>query len=324
MEPQQIFLPHEKQIAEYLKTIEHLKKQTKDTPLFAQEIAKMEKKLDELRKEVYTSLSPWDRVLICRHPARPHSVDYIKNISDSFFELHGDRTFSDDPSVVGGLIKIDGIPFMLVGQEKGADTEDRIKRNFGMVSPEGFRKALRLMKVAAQMGIPVLSLLDTTGAYSGLEAEERGQGCIIAENLCQMFQIETPIIVVVIGEGCSGGALGMGVGDSVAMLEHSYYSVISPEGCASILWKDSQKKQLAATALKLHAEDLLPYGIVDLVLKEPLGGAQYAPTQVYTEVKRHVLDTWNALKNIPLPILLEQRQMKFRKLGVFLQALERE
>ncbi len=317
MEPQHTYLPHEKQIAEYVKTIEHLKRQTKESPLFIQEIKKMESKLDGLREQVYASLTPWDRVLICRHPKRPHSIDYITNICQNFFELHGDRAVADDASVVGGLCTIEGEPFMVIGQEKGNDTDDRIKRNFGMLNPEGFRKALRLMKMAAQMGIPVLSLIDTPGAYPGLEAEQRGQGWAIAENILQMFQIETPIIVLVIGEGCSGGALGMAIGDEIGMLEHSYYSVISPEGCASILWKDTNKKQQAAETLKMHVEDLAQFNIVDSVIKEPLGGAHYKPQEVYNDVTRFVVDTWKALKNIPIPLLLEQRQQKFRSIGEF-------
>ena len=315
MDPGSFYLPHEKQIQEYTKSIEHLKKQMIGNPLFSKEIAKLEQKLQTLRKEVYEKLSPWDRVLICRHPKRPHTIDYINAICSDFLELHGDRTFGDDRSVIGGLCRIDDMQFVVIGQEKGATTEDRVMRNFGMVSPEGFRKALRLMQLAEKLKIPVVSFLDTPGAYPGLEAEQRGQGAVIANNIQKMFFIKTPIFVLIIGEGCSGGALGMGVGDLVAMLEHSYYSVISPEGCASILWKDASKKQQAAEALKLHAENLLPFHIVDEVIKEPLGGAHYDPEGMYQTVKQFILEKAHALKHIPIELLLEQRFEKFRNLG---------
>ena len=298
-----LYLPHEKEIQEYAKTIEHLKEQSSGNPLFATEVRRLEQKFEALKKKVYSSLTPWDRVLICRHPKRPHSVDYIKGITTEFFELHGDRTFGDDRAVIGGLARIDGHPFVIIGQEKGANTDERVERNFGMLSPEGFRKALRLMRLAEQLRIPVLSFLDTPGAYPGLEAEQRGQGWVIAESIQKMFSIKTPIIVLVIGEGCSGGALGMGIGDVVAMLEHAYYSVISPEGCASILWKDAGKKEVAANALKLNAEDLLSLHIVSEVIPEPLGGAHYDPDLMYQRVKEFVLTKAAALQHIPNPCL---------------------
>lgn len=310
-------LPHEKQIQEYIKTIEHLKKQNQDNPLFNNEIRKLEQKLEKLKQKVYSELTPWQRVLICRHPSRPHTVDYIKNICESFQELYGDRLFHDDHSIVGGLAKIGGIKCVIIGQEKGNDTESRVYRNFGMLNPEGFRKALRLMKLAEKFKLPIVSLLDTPGAYPGLEAEERGQGWAIADNLRQMARITTPIIVIVIGEGCSGGALGMGIGDTVAMLEHSYYSVISPEGCASILWKDPAKNIDAATALKLNSEDLLQFGIIDAIINEPLGGAHHNPQITYDNVKRFILEQWEVLKRMHPQLLIEQRYLKFRKMGQF-------
>lgn len=319
---QHIYLPHEKQIAEHLKTIDHLKRQTKDSPLFASEVKKMEDKLEILKKQVYSNLSPWDRVLICRHQKRPHAIDYINNITSEFLELHGDRAVADDAALIGGIGKIDDMPVMLIGQEKGRDTEERMKRNFGMLNPEGFRKAIRLMKIAAQLGIPVVSFLDTPGAYPGLEAEQRGQGWVIAENLLQMFTIQTPIVVLVIGEGCSGGALGMGVGDVVGVLEHAYYSVISPEGCASILWKDANKKQEAAATLKIHAEHLLPLSVIDVVLPEPLGGAHYNPQKMYDDVKSFIKEQVAVLQRISPELLLEQRQEKFKNMGSYIEKVE--
>jgi len=310
-----LYLPHEKEIQEYTKTIEHLKQQSSGNPLFASELRRLEQKLEVLKKKVYSELTPWDRVLICRHPKRPHSIDYIKAITTEFVELHGDRTFGDDRAVIGGLARIDGHPFIIIGQEKGSNTDERVASNFGMLSPEGFRKALRLMRLAEQLRIPVISLLDTPGAYPGLEAEQRGQGWIIAEAIQKMFSIKTPIIVLIIGEGCSGGALGIGVGDVVAMLEHAYYSVISPEGCASILWKDAGKKETAANALKMNAEDLLRLKIVSEVIPEPQGGAHYNPDLMYQRVKEFLLTRAAALSHIPLPMLLEQRFLKFRSLG---------
>ncbi|HRD55273.1 MAG TPA: acetyl-CoA carboxylase carboxyltransferase subunit alpha [Parachlamydiaceae bacterium] len=310
-------LPHEKQIYEYVKAIDHLKKQNQDNPLFNNEIKKLEKKLEELKKGIYSELTPWQRVMICRHPARPHTIDYIKNICHNFHELAGDRSFADDQSLIGGLAKIGDMNCVVIGQEKGHDTESRVHRNFGMLSPEGFRKALRLMKLAEKFNLPIVSFLDTPGAYPGLEAEERGQGWVIANNLREMSRIKTPIIVVVIGEGCSGGALGMGVGDVVGMLEHAYYSVISPEGCASILWKDAAKNTEAAKSLKLNSEDLLELEIIDVIIDEPLGGAHHDPGKTYAHVKKFILEQWQTFKNIPREVLIEQRYLKFRKMGKF-------
>jgi acetyl-CoA carboxylase carboxyl transferase subunit alpha len=309
------YLPHEKQIAEFSKTIENLKKQMGSEALFQKEVFRLEQRIESLKKKVYSELTPWDRVLISRHPKRPHSRDYIREISTEFFELHGDRTFGDDGAMIGGLGKIDGASVMLLGQEKGSTTEERVACNFGMVSPEGFRKALRLMKLAERMKIPVITFLDTPGAYPGLEAEQRGQGWVIAENLQKMFSIATPMIVIILGEGCSGGALGMGVGDSIAMLEHAYYSVISPEGCASILWKDAAKKQEAAKSLKLNAEHMLALGIVDEVLKEPEGGAHYDPPYMFKKVKEHILEKIQILKEKPLDVLLQDRYTRFREIA---------
>ncbi len=312
-------LPHEKQIQEYIKTIEHLKKQSQDNPIFKAEIRKLEQKLDKLKQKVYSELTPWQRIMICRHPARPHTIDFIHHICENFTELAGDRCYGDDHSIVGGLAKIGGMKCVIMGQEKGNDTESRVYRNFGMPNPEGFRKALRLMRLAEKFRLPIISLLDTPGANPILEAEERGQGWAIAHNLREMAHMTTPIIIIVIGESCSGGALGMGIGDVIAMLEHAYYSVISPEGCASILWKNASKKEEAAAALKLTAENLLELKIIDAIISEPLGGAHHDPEVAYHNVKRFILEQWEILKRIPYPLLVEQRYLKFRQIGQFLE-----
>lgn len=311
-------LPHEKQIQEYEETIAKFKEQHKSNPLLSEaELIKLQKKLDHLKRQVYTNLSPWERVGICRHPQRPKAIDYIKNLCEEFTELSGDRLFRDDPAIICGLAKIGGVKFMVIAQEKGCDTESRLKRNFGMPHPEGYRKAMRCMRLAAKFNLPILSLVDTPGAYPGLTAEERGQGWAIANNLWEMARLPTPVLILLIGEGCSGGALGIGIGDNVAMLQHAYYSVISPEGCASILWKDAGKNSTAARALKMHAEDLLEMEIIDEIIEEPLGGAHHDPAAVYEGVKKYVLDQWNVLKAIPIDILLEERYQKFRKMGKF-------
>lgn len=311
-------LPHEKQILEYEKTITQLKEQNKDKGLLSdEEIAKLEKKLDLLRNKVYSQLTPWERVSISRHPSRPRSIDYMRHICEDFTEIFGDRLFRDDPSIIAGFAKIGGVKFMVIGQEKGCNTETRLHRNFGMPHPEGYRKALRCMRLAAKFKLPVLTLLDTPGAYPGLAAEERGQGWAIAQNLLEMARLPTPIIVILIGEGCSGGALGMGVGDVVAMLEHSYYSVISPEGCASILYKDAGKNEVAAQSLKMHVEDLLQLNIVDAMIEEPLGGAHHNPSEVYSRVRQYIVDQWNVLKTVAPDVLIEQRYQKFRRIGKF-------
>jgi acetyl-CoA carboxylase carboxyl transferase subunit alpha len=308
-------LPHEKPIYEYLKTIEHLKKQSENNPLFKSEVRKLEQKLEVLKEQVYSQLTPWQRVMICRHPNRPHALDYIKGMSEQFTELCGDRTYGDDHSIVGGIATIGGVKFVVIGQEKGNDTESRIYHNFGSVNPEGFRKALRLMQMAEKFNLPILSLVDTSGAYPGLGAEQRGQGWAIATNLREMARIATPIIVIIIGEGCSGGALGIAVGDVIGMLEHAYYTVISPEGCASILWKDSGKSVEAASALKINAENLMELNIIDAIIKEPLGGAHHAPAQAIESVKQFTLENWQVLKRIPPELILEQRYLKFRAMG---------
>jgi len=312
-------LPHEKQIFEYEKTLSEIKKQKENNNNIwnNEDIVRLEKKLDTLKNKVYSNLTPWERVTICRHPKRPHTSDYLKHLCESFEEIHGDRSFSDDPAIITGFGKINSKKFAFLGLEKGKDTESRLFRNFGMAHPEGYKKALRCMKLAEKFSLPVVSFIDTQGAYPGLSAEERGQGWAIAKNLLEMAALKTPIIVVLIGEGCSGGALGIGVGDVIGMLEHAYYSVISPEGCAAILWKDASMNAEAASALKMQAEDLLKLNIIDAIIKEPLGGAHLDPAFVYQNVRHFILEQWELLKTVAPQDLIEKRYQKFRIMGKF-------
>ncbi len=311
-------LSHEKEIYEYEQTLLKLKENNQNNPIWSDaEIRKLEKKLSILKDKVYSGLTSWQRVEICRHPDRPRAIDYIQNICDSFIEIFGDRLYGDDRAMITGFGKIQGEKFVILAQEKGCNTESRVYRNFGMPYPEGYRKALRAMQIAEKFHLPVLSLIDTPGAYPALAAEERGQGWAIAKNLFTMSRLQTPIIVVLIGEGCSGGAIGIGIGDAVAMLEHAYYSVISPEGCASILWKDTKKKEDAAEVLKIHAEDLLSLGVIDDMIQEPQGGAHLDPTKVYINLQEYLLKKLSDLKNIPIASLLEIRYKKFRRMGMF-------
>lgn len=311
-------LPHEKQICEYEETIKQLKKQNSDGEVWSkEEIDSLEEKLRLLKEKVYSELTPWQRVAICRHPQRPQSSDYIKYLCSEFEEIFGDRTFRDDPAVITGFGKIDDNKFAIIGLEKGRDTDSRLKRNFGMAHPEGYRKALKCMHLAEKFYLPLICLVDTPGAYPGLSAEERGQGWAIARNLWEMASLKTPIIVVLIGEGCSGGALGIGVGDVIGMLEHAYYSVISPEGCASILWKDASKNAKAAATLKMQSEDLLRVNIIDEIIKEPLGGAHLDPKVAYENVKKFILERRAILKSVSFDELLKRRYKKFREMGKF-------
>lgn len=310
-------LAHEKQILEYEETIAKLKNSGEAQLWTQEEIQKLEEKLEALKTKVYQELSPWERVAISRHPSRPKSVDYIKALVKDFVEISGDRLFRDDKAIIAGFGMIGEMKCMVVAQEKGCDTASRLERNFGMPHPEGYRKAMRAMRLAAKFHLPIVCLLDTPGAYPGLSAEERGQGWAIANNLLEMSRLPTPIIIVVIGEGCSGGALGMGVGDEIGMLEHAYYSVISPEGCASILWKDSSKNARAAECLKMHVEDLLEFGIVDAKIEEPRGGAHTDPAATFAKTEEFILNAYQRLQPIPIPTLLEERYQKFRKMGKF-------
>ena len=275
-------------------------------------------KLETAMKSIYGNLTPWQKVQLSRHPSRPYALDYINALSgNSFLELHGDRNFADDKAMVGGLGKIDNQTFMFIGTQKGYNTKTRQYRNFGMSKPEGYRKALRLMKMAEKFGIPIISLIDTPGAYPGLGAEERGQGQAIANNIYQMLSIKTPIIVTIIGEGASGGALGIGVGDLIYMLENTWYSVISPESCSSILWRSWEHKETAAKALKLTAEDMLKSKLIDKIIKEPLGGAHFDRNNVFLTVKKQMIDAFRTLDKMDSDQLIEARRAKFSNMGIF-------
>tara|TARA_B100001093_G_scaffold451079_1_gene458260 strand:+ start:1218 stop:2171 length:954 start_codon:yes stop_codon:yes gene_type:complete len=281
-------------------------------------VSEIEKKLTVLRKEVYNNLSAWQRVQISRHPERPYTMNYIEALTEGcFLELHGDRNIKDDKAMVGGWGKIDGNSMMIIGQQKGKNTKLRQYRNFGMANPEGYRKALRLMKMAEKFNRPVITLIDTPGAYPGLEAEERGQGEAIARNLIEMCQLKVPIICIIIGEGASGGALGIGVGDKIYMLENTWYSVISPESCSSILWRSWDFKKEAAEALKLTSSDMMKNKLIDTVIKEPLGGAHYNPEEMYKSVKKAIIKEIKILSKISPEKRINERIEKFCSMGIF-------
>ncbi len=278
----------------------------------------IEKKLVDAKKEIYKNLTPWQRVQMSRHPNRPYTLDYINALcGDSFLELHGDRNVKDDKAMIGGLGKIGDQSFMFIGQQKGYNTKTRQYRNFGMSNPEGYRKALRLMKSAEKFGIPVVTLIDTPGAYPGLEAEERGQGEAIARNILEMTRLKVPIITLIIGEGASGGALGIGVGDTVLMLENTWYSVISPESCSSILWRSWEYKEQAAEALKLTATDMKKLKLVDQIIKEPLGGAHTDREKTFLTVRDAIVKAYDQFKNLSPKELVNQRMDKYFQMGVY-------
>ncbi len=278
----------------------------------------IEEKLKAKQIEIYKNLTPWQRVQLSRHPNRPYTLDYIRAIcGDTFLELHGDRNFKDDKAMVGGLGKIGNQSYMFIGQQKGFNTKTRQFRNFGMASPEGYRKALRLMKSAEKFGLPVVTLIDTPGAYPGLEAEERGQGEAIARNIFEMTRLKVPIIVVIIGEGASGGALGIGVGDRVLMMENTWYSVISPESCSSILWRSWEYKEQAASALKLTANDMKSINLVDQIIKEPLGGAHKNREEAFKSVSKAIVKSFQELRALTSEKLIETRMEKYAQMGVF-------
>lgn len=278
----------------------------------------IEKKLAETKKDIYKNLTAWQRVQLSRHPNRPYTLDHIKALcGDSFLELHGDRNVKDDKAMIGGLGKIGDQTYMFIGQQKGYNTKTRQYRNFGMSNPEGYRKALRLMKSAEKFGIPVVTLIDTPGAYPGLEAEERGQGEAIARNILEMSRLKVPIITIIIGEGASGGALGIGVGDKVMMLENTWYSVISPESCSSILWRSWEYKEQAAEALKLTAKDMKRMKLVDQIIKEPLGGAHTDREKTFLAVRDAIVKSYDELKNLSPKELVKQRMAKYDEMGVY-------
>jgi len=281
-------------------------------------VTELEKKIKNKRKEIYENLTPWQKVQMSRHPQRPYTLDYINKLTKGdFVELHGDRGVKDDKAMVGGWGTIDGETVMFIGQQKGRNTKQRQYRNFGMANPEGYRKALRLMKMAEKFGKPVVSLIDTPGAFPGLEAEERGQGEAIARNLIEMTKLKVPIICVIIGEGASGGALGIGIGDRVLMMENSWYSVISPENCSTILWRSWEFKEKAATALKLTSDDMMKNKLIDGVIKEPLGGAHTFPEQAFKNVKKAIKENIAQCKSLTANKLVKTRMDKFSNMGVY-------
>ena len=288
-----------------------------DDAAHRREIEKVREKLDKVSREIYSSLTPWQKTLVARHPARPYPLDYIQALITDFTELHGDRTFSDDPAIVAGFGEFRGRPVALVGHQKGRDTKEKIRRNFGMPRPDGFRKALRVMRLAEKFGRPILSFIDTAGAYPGIDAEERGQAEAIAVNLREMARFHVPIIVAVTGEGGSGGALALGIGDRILMMEHSIYSVISPEGCAAILWKDAARKKDAAEALKLTASDLKEFRVVDEIVPEPPGGAHADPAGAAAAVGEAVERNLREIADLTPEERRERRYRRFRALGQF-------
>jgi acetyl-CoA carboxylase carboxyl transferase subunit alpha len=281
------------------------------------ELKKLESKLAQIKKEIYENLTPWQRVQLARHPKRPYTLDYIDMMMTDFIEIHGDRHFADDKALIGGLGTLNGEMVMVLGHQKGRDTKENLVRNFGSAHPEGYRKAMRLMNMAEKFLLPVVAFIDTPGAYPGIGAEERGQAEAITYNLREMATLQTPILVFVIGEGGSGGALGIGIGDKVYVLENAYYSVISPEGCAAILWKERGRSPDAAKSLKLTAKDLLEMGIIDGIIKEPLGGAHRNPQEVASNIKSTIKKDLDILKKLPKTKLVEMRYNKFRSIGIF-------
>jgi acetyl-CoA carboxylase carboxyl transferase subunit alpha len=311
------FLEFEKPVEEIEKELEELSPYAESSAENAERILRLEERKRELLKEIYSRLTPWQITQVARHPSRPYSMDYIENIFDDFVELHGDRAFRDDPAIVGGLGVFNGFKVVIIGQQKGRNTKEKVFRNFGMSHPEGYRKALRLMHMAENFSRPIITFIDTPGAYPGIGAEERGQSEAIARNLMQMVGLKVPIISIVIGEGGSGGALAIGVADRIMIFEYATYSVISPEGCAAILWKDGTKADLAASALKLSAKELKELGIVDRIIKEPLGGAHRNPEKAYKNLKANLTEALNELTRNPLETLLEARYNKYRGMGIF-------
>ncbi|THB72487.1 MAG: acetyl-CoA carboxylase carboxyl transferase subunit alpha [Gammaproteobacteria bacterium] len=312
------FLEFEQPIAELEAKIEELRYVGNDNDLnIGEEITQLQAKSKQLTKQIFSNLSPWQISQIARHPRRPYTLDYIEHIFTEFNELHGDRAFADDPAIVGGIARIEGRPVMVIGQQKGRDTKEKIRRNFGMPQPEGYRKALRLMKMAERFNMPVMTFIDTPGAYPGIEAEERGQSEAIAKNLFEMSQLKIPVICTVIGEGGSGGALAIGVGDRVMMLQYSTYSVISPEGCASILWKSADYASTAAEVMGITSERLLELGLIDEVIKEPLGGAHRKPENMAGIIRRALVRSLADIESMPVQGMLDKRYERLMAYGTF-------
>ena len=309
------FLDFERPLAEIIEKIEALQAASNEDPELLGQIEKLRKEEEKLKNKIFSKLSTWQKVQVARHPQRPHTSDYIKAVFSDFIELHGDRQFADDQSIIGGIAEIEGNSVMVIGHEKGRETEDKVKRNFGMPQPEGYRKAKRLMQLAERFNLPVITFIDTAGAYPGIEGEERGQSEAIATNLAVMSKLRTPIIVIITGEGGSGGALAIGVGDHIAILEHATYSVASPEACASIIWRTAEKASDAAEAMKVSAQELIKIKIVDEIIKEPLGGAHRDYKEISESVRSCILKNLGTLLSKPVDDLLEARYKKLLEIG---------
>lgn len=314
----QQFMEFEKPVVELEKKIEELKETALEKKIDnSDEIEKLSKDMSRLQEEIFSNLTPWQITQLARHPLRPYTLDYIPRIFSDFIELHGDRNFRDDPAIVGGLAMLEDEPVMVIGHQKGRTTKEKVFRNFGMPNPEGYRKAIRLMSMAERLKKPIITFIDTPGAFPGIGAEERGQAEAIAKNLMVMSRLKVPIIIVVIGEGGSGGALAIGVGDKILMLEYATYSVISPEGCAAILWKDGSKADIAARALKITAKDLYNLGIIDEIVKEPPGSAHRNPDSMAITMKEVLVKSLQELKKLSPDELVDMRYKKYRKIGKF-------
>lgn len=309
------FLDFERPLAEIIEKIEALQAASNEDPELLGQIEKLRIEEEKLKNKIFSKLSTWQKVQVARHPQRPHTSDYIKAVFSDFIELHGDRQFADDQSIIGGIAEIEGNSVMVIGHEKGRETEDKVKRNFGMPQPEGYRKAKRLMQLAERFNLPVITFIDTAGAYPGIEGEERGQSEAIATNLAVMSKLKTPIIVIITGEGGSGGALAIGVGDHIAILEHATYSVASPEACASIIWRTAEKASDAAEAMKVSAQELIKIKIVDEIIKEPLGGAHRDYKEISESVRSCILKNLGTLLSKPIDDLLESRYKKLLEIG---------
>ena len=309
------FLDFERPLAEIIEKIEALQAASNEDPELLGQIEKLRKEEEKLKNKIFSKLSTWQKVQVARHPQRPHTSDYIKAVFSDFIELHGDRQFADDQSIIGGIAEIEGNSVMVIGHEKGRETEDKVKRNFGMPQPEGYRKAKRLMQLAERFNLPVITFIDTAGAYPGIEGEERGQSEAIATNLAVMSKLKTPIIVIITGEGGSGGALAIGVGDHIAILEHATYSVASPEACASIIWRTAEKASDAAEAMKVSAQELIKIKIVDEIIKEPLGGAHRDYKEISESVRSCILKNLGTLLSKSIDDLLEARYKKLLEIG---------